>query len=167
MSTHTSSSSAIQWHRLLGTLLERFLTPVGIDVSTNVEVMSSPPEADILLLRRQGWQWSEEQKARLPDGIRDSDAKHILIEFKYTQSLNEQALRQAVGYDYFYQASRDLARHDLQTVVVSARTPRSSTLEFLGYELADHAGVYRSRTVLVRNVLLLVANELAETSHNA
>ncbi len=84
MSTHTSSSSAIQWHRLLGTLLERFLTPVGIDVSTNVEVMSSPPEADILLLRRQGRQWSEEQKARLPDGIRDSDAKHILIEFKYT-----------------------------------------------------------------------------------
>ena len=62
--------------------MEYVLTPVGIEVSTNVDVMGNPPEGDMLLLRRHGRHWSEEQKARLPDGIRDSDAGHILIEFK-------------------------------------------------------------------------------------
>jgi hypothetical protein len=161
------NASATQWHRLLGTLLEYFLTPVGIEVSTNVEVMSAPPEADILLLRRHEAHWSEEQKARLPDGIRDSDASHILIEFKYAESLNEQALRQAVGYDYFYQMSRELTRRELLTVVVSAKTPRQATLDWLGYEVTEHSGVYRSQTALIRNVLLLVSNDLAEAPYNA
>ena len=169
MTTQQQAANApmTQWHRLLGTLLEYFLTPVGIEVSTNVEVMSTPPEADILLLRRHEAHWSEEQKARLPDGIRDSDASHILIEFKYTESLNEQVLRQAVGYDYFYQTSRELKRQELLTVVVSAKTPRQPTLDWLGYEGTEHSGVYRSQTALIRNVLLLVSNDLAETPHNA
>ena len=167
MAAHTDAASATQWHRLLGTLLEYFLTPVDIEVSTNIEVMSAPPEADILLLRRHGTAWSDAQKARLPDGIRDSAASHILIEFKYTESLNEQALRQAIGYDYFYQASAHVARQDLQTVVVSAKTPRRATLTRLGYERAGHAGVYRSRSALIADILLLVSNDLADTPYNA
>ena len=147
--------------------MEYVLTPVGIEVSTNVEVMGNPPEADILLLRRHGRHWSEAQKARLPDGIRDSDAGHILIEFKYTESLSENALRQAVGYDYFYQNSRKLQRHQLQSVVVSAKTPRRATLTELGYELDGHPGVYRSRYALVKHILLLVSNDLNDTPHNA
>ena len=164
---NTTTSSQTQWHTLLGTLLERFLTPVGIEVSTNVEVMSSPPEADIVLLRRQGKHWSDDQKARLPDGIRDSDASHILIEFKYTQSFNELSLRQAVGYDYFYQLSKDLKRHEVQTVVVSSKTPQHATLKEFGYEPDGHPGVFRSRYALVKHALLLVANDLDDTPHNA
>lgn len=40
------------WHRLLARLLEMVLSEVDIDVQPNVSVMTNPPEADILLLRR-------------------------------------------------------------------------------------------------------------------
>lgn len=41
----------------------------------------------------------------LPDGIRDCNANHILIEFKYTESLTADAIRQAVSYEYFYRTT--------------------------------------------------------------
>ncbi len=129
--------------------------------------MSSPPEADILLLRRHRARWSAEQMARLPDGIRNSAAGHVLVEFKYTESLNDHAIRQAIGYDYFYQQAHELKRHDLQTVVASAKTPRKTTLERLGYAKTEWAGVYRSRYPVLQDILLLALNELAETPHNA
>jgi len=70
------------WHRLLARLLELVLSPLNIEVSPNVSVMTEPPEADILLLRRQSRQWTAAQRDFLPDGIRDSNASRILIKFK-------------------------------------------------------------------------------------
>jgi len=72
------------WHRLLARLLELILSPLGIEVHPDVSVMTAPPEADILLLRRKTGRWTKAQRAHLPDGIRDSQASHILIEFKYS-----------------------------------------------------------------------------------
>ncbi len=129
--------------------------------------MSQSPEADILLLRRARAHWSAEQKGRLPDGIRETTASHVLVEFKYTESFNNRAVRQAVGYDYFYQESHELKRHELHTVVASAKTPRHETLQRLGYEETNTAGVYRSQYPLVKDILLLVLNELADTPYNA
>ncbi len=165
--TNASPSSRTRWHLLLGAVLDLLLRPVGIDVFTEFPVMQTPPKADILLLRRERPLWSPEQMARLPDGIRDSQASHILIEFKYTESLNEQALRQAVGYDYFYQQARELKEQELQTVLVSAKTPRKSTLDALGYTVTAHAGVFRSPLWVIRKILLLSLNDLDDTAYNA
>lgn len=63
---------------ILGRLLKFLLAPVGITVLTDVKVMSKPPEADILLLKLKSPKWTKEQRERLPDGIRDSTAHHIL-----------------------------------------------------------------------------------------
>ena len=91
--------------------------------------MSESPKADILIIRREESQWTAEQFALLPDGIRDSQATDILIEFKYTQSFNENALQQALGYDFFYkQHQRPNAQEDVQTFLLSARKPRKETL---------------------------------------
>lgn len=76
------------WHRLLGALLTYILTSVNISVQTDVPIMTDPPEVDILLLRRYDRQWTQDQRLRLPDGIRDSPAHTILIEFKATESVN-------------------------------------------------------------------------------
>ena len=67
-------------HQLLGKVLEIVLTPVDITVESEVQVMSEPPKADLLLLRRNGRRWSEEQRKLLPDGIRDRQARHHLLE---------------------------------------------------------------------------------------
>jgi hypothetical protein len=162
----TVKKSNTSWHRLLAKLLEMVLSPFDIDVQPDVSVMTDPPEADILLLRRKTSRWTEAQRARLPDGIRDSDASHILIEFKITQSLNEKALAQAVGYDFFYKQAKELPPQELQTVLLSAKKPRSDTLTFLGYQKTQHPGVYRTQNSVTRNVLLLSLNELSNEPHN-
>ncbi len=154
------------WHRLLARLLEIVLSPVEIEVEPNAEVMTEPPKADILLLRRNTLNWTAEQRARLPDGIRDSKASHILIEFKYTQSVNEEALIQALGYDFFYKKAKKLPPLEVQTVLLSARKPHSTTLTFLGYQLTEYSGVYRTQSPGFRKVLLLSLNELSNEPHN-
>ncbi len=154
------------WHRLLARLLELVLSPVNIEVLSDVSVMTDPPEADILLLRRQTAQWTAAQRALLPDGIRDSNASHILIEFKYTESFNENALAQAVGYNFFYKRAKQLANNNLQTVIFSAKTPRTATLERLGYFQTQLTGVYRSKTPVFEQILLLSLNELSNEPHN-
>ncbi len=164
---NASPSSRTRWHLLLGAVLEPLLTPVGIDVFTELPVMQTPPQADILLLRRERPAWSPEQMARLPDGIRESRASHILIEFKYTESVNEEALCQSIGYDYFYRTAHALKAEEIQTVLVSARTPRKGTLGGLGYMTTGHAGVFRSGSSVIRKILLLSLNDLVNTTHNA
>ena len=159
--------SKTRWHRLLGAVLEELLTPVGISVLADFPVMSEPPEGDILLLRNKGIRWTEEQKARLPDGIRDSRAGHILIEFKYTESVTDQAFRQILAYDYFYRRSQKLKPDQVQSFLISAKTPRRYVLRQFGYEADRQPGVYRSRGCLTDAVMLLCLNEIADEEHNA
>jgi hypothetical protein len=154
------------WHRLLARLLELILSPLDIEVQPDVSVMTDPPEADILLLRRKTGRWTKAQRAHLPDGIRDSEASHILIEFKYTESFNEAALGQATGYDVFFKRSKKLAASRLQTVLLSAKKPEAKTLTSLGYEATEYPGVYRTQYPIIKNVLLLSLNELSNEPHN-
>ncbi len=159
--------SKTRWHRLLGALLEELLTPVGISVFSDFPVMSEPPEGDILLLRNEGNTWTEEQKARLPDGIRDSRAGHILIEFKYTESVTAQAVRQILAYDYFYRRSQRLKPYDVRSFLISAKTPRKNILRQFGYEPDHRPGVYGSRHCLTETVKILCLNEISDEEHNA
>ncbi len=155
-----------RWHRLLGTLLEYLLTPVGVSVQCDIKVMSEPPEADILLLRRKTAKWTAEQKARLPDGIRDTAASHVLLEFKYTESVNLSALKQTLCYDFLYKRANHLDRQ-VQSFLVSAKTPRAATLEKYDYRLTEHSGIYQSCNPLLEEIKLMVLNDLADTQHNA
>ena len=97
-----------QSHQVLGRLLHLSLAPVEITVHIEVDLLGESTKADILLLRREGGEWNAAQRARLPDGVRDSAAGHVLLEFKYTESVNETALAQAVAYDHFYRQAQRL-----------------------------------------------------------
>ena len=160
-------STRTLWHRLLGKELELALTPVGVTVLTEVQVSSNPPKADILLLRRHAGAWTAEQLPFLPDGVRDSQASHILIEFKYRETIQEETFQQAVGYDYFYQQGQQLTRTQVETFVFSAKTPQKATLQKFGYEQAGAPGVYRSNAQLLRHIVLIILNELPLIGYNA
>ena len=162
-----SKSPKTRWHRILGKLFQELLVPTGILVYTDVPVMGEPPEADILLLRKNQSRWTEEQRSRLPDGIRDSRATHILIEFKYTESVNKKVLIQTLCYDYLYKKSQELKEHDVQTFLASSRTPRESTLEKFGWQITGKPGVYQNLHPLTEFITLILLNELADTPHNA
>jgi len=156
-----------RWHCLLGKLLEELLVPVGISVYTEFSVMSEPPKTDILLLRRENSGWSQEQAELLPDGIRESRSEHILLEFKYTESLNENAVRQTLCYDFFYKRVQELEEHKVQTFLLSSKTPGKTFLEHNGYYSTDQKGVYRSRNSLLKEIPILALNELSDEIHNA
>ena len=76
-----------QWHKLLAGVLEEWLTPVGINVQTEIPISSNPPKTDILLLKSPDKKFSHQHYLRLSDGLRDSSANQLLLEFKYTESL--------------------------------------------------------------------------------
>jgi hypothetical protein len=153
-------------HKVLGKILQELLAPLGVTVLTEFQLMAEPPKGDILILRRQQPAWTAEQRALLPDGIRDSQANDILLEFKYTESVNREALCQALGYDTFYRRTQRAVEAVVQTFVLSAKTPAEETLLQFEYQLAEQPGVYRSSNIFVRDIPLLVLNELRAEPHN-
>lgn len=162
----SDSNSKTRWHLLLGKLLEYLLPPVGIQVHVEPQVMSDAPKADIILLRRDTEQWTEEQTSRLADGIRDSRAREILLEFKYTESVSYDAVQQGLGYEYFYRKSQRLEPEELECFLLSAKTPQAATLRKLGYKETEQQGVYRADHWLSQKITLISLNDLSDAKHN-
>ena len=154
------------WHKLFAISLETILKPVGITVLSEVPVMTNAPQADILLLRNRHESWTPEQRARLCDGIRDSNARYILIEFKYTESLSERVMQKAMGYDIFYKYSKGLRDNELQTFVVSAQTPNNPDFQESGYQPESKPGIWKSGHMCLRKAPIILLNELENTDHN-
>lgn len=161
------SAEKTRWHRLLGKLLELLLTPMGISVETEVLIMNEPPRADIILLRRNQPQWTLEQVQLLPDGIRDTTASRIIIEFKRTESITADILLKFSAYDLLYRQTHKLQADELAPFLISARKPRASTLQRLGFTVTEHQGVYQTDNILAGRIRLISLNELDEAPFNA
>lgn len=156
----------VQYHRLLGSGMRLSLAAVQVNVTTESSILSDSPRVDILLLRREGEAWTAAQRARLPDGVRDSAAAHILVEFKYTESVTEDGILRAAAYDLFYRQVQKLSRKQTLPVVLSAKTPQRRRLAKWGFEESQR-GVFRTNLPFVGRVLLLVLNRLPASSNNA
>lgn len=135
----------------------RSITRIASAIRTRVlDEFTLTGEVDVILIQLLAGQvWTAEQRQYLPDGLRDSPATHLLIEFKYTQSLEEKSFRQAVAYDTLYrqqQAHQKLLAEAIQTFIVSAITPQAETLTQFGYATTNQAGVYQSQEIFLRNI---------------
>jgi len=159
------SKIMIPWHPLFNRWLKSNLTPADVDYNDEVYATSEPVEIDAVL-RHEGPKWSQQQQALLPDGIRNRQKKYHLLEFKITESVNIDGIEQAFSYDYLYRKSQNLSKSQLQTYMVSAKTPRAATLEKWGYKATGHPGVYVSPEPLFYRVNILVLNELRDVPHN-
>jgi len=161
------SSPPTRWHHLFGGVLEEVLGPLDIIVQTDVDVSNDPPEMDVLLIQNtRSPTWTPRQTRYLPDGIRTSRASHIIIEFKYTESVNQDAVQALLGYEIFYRRTHHLKAEAVQGFLVSGRTPRASTRAVWGYTEQEAPGVYRSTNQLLANTPLIVLSELADEPHN-
>lgn len=165
--TTTVNKTITDWHEWLARALAEALTRLGVDVRTNFLVMSQPPKGDVLLLRCQAGDWTCEQRALLPDGIRDCKARYIIIEFKYTESINMDVFFQVTSYYFHYRDTQNLKREDLQLFILSAKTPQKSRLAKWGYQEAEHPGVYRSNSEFFSFFPILALNKLRPTANNA
>ncbi|MEM1010242.1 MAG: hypothetical protein AAGJ35_14705 [Myxococcota bacterium] len=153
--------SKTRWHHLLGTLLEFLLPPVGIQVQIEPQVMSEPPQADIILLRRDTPFWTPEQQARLADGIRDTAANHVLIEFKYSESVDYDAIQQTLSYEYAYRKSQQLKNAQIACFLLSAKTPQATTLQKLDYHQTQQALCSLSGRSLSESRVTLLSSQLS------
>jgi len=160
-----SEESQKPWHRWFGNFFKIPLKPLGLEVHTGYEVMTGPPEADVLIRKRRK-AWTRKQLKFLPDGIRESDAAHVVIEFKHSESVNEDAFFQTAGYRHFYKSSNRLKNEDMQIFLASSKTPVGATLEEYGYVSAGPPGVYQSSLPLLKRIILLSLNDLADEPHN-
>ena len=106
------------------------------------------------------------QRARLPDGVRDSAPAHVLAEFKYTESVTEDGILQAAAYDLFYRQVQRLSKEQTLPVLLSAKTPQKSRLALWGFEEVQR-GVFRTTIPFVGRVMLLALNRLPARSNNA
>ena len=162
----TNRAARVQYHQLLGSGMQLNLTAVQVFVTTESSILSESPRVDILLLRRQGKAWNEAQRARLPDGVRDSAAAHVLVEFKYTESLTEDGILQAAAYDLFYRQVQRLSKEQTLPVVLSAKTPQKSRLAKWDYQEVQKE-VFRTTIPFVGRVMLLALNRLPARTNNA
>jgi hypothetical protein len=162
-----SKKSQKLWHVAFGEVLENLFPPLNIEVLTEVQIMNKSPKVDILLLDIQHAAWTTEQLQRLPDGIRQCKARQILLEFKFTESVNEDAFIQARSYDHFYKKSQNLTDKQAQTFIVSAKKTWQKTRETWGYENMVYQGVYESHNECLKKIPLISLNELSADSHNA
>jgi hypothetical protein len=160
------SSKNVQWHQIFAYSLKLALSPVDIKVFSEIEVTAKPPRADILLLCNNSSRWTKQQRARLPDKIRDQDAGHVLIEFKYSESLDESVYQKTAGYDIFYRTANELSATQVQTYIVMSNTPRLATLERNGYRPDRLPGIWVSEIDIFRRIPVILLNELALTPHN-
>lgn len=155
------------WHRLLGDLLKLLLAPVGITVHIEQPLMSESPRVDILLLKRELTTWTAEQLLRVPDGLRSSLARHLILEFKYTESLTLLMMQKICGYLAMYQDKQKLEDEDVELFIISAKTPQKAFRTLFGYSEAEARGVYRSTNPVLQRIHLICLNELQPKQHNA
>ena len=62
--THTEIPNS---HTLFGSLMKETLIPLNLEVESSYEVGKGPPKLDVLIIRRKGKRWTDEQLEFLPD----------------------------------------------------------------------------------------------------
>jgi hypothetical protein len=100
------------------------LTPLQLTLNGEAALLGTSPRVDNVITRQESGAWTAAQRARLPDGVRDNAAAHVLLEFKNTESVNETALLQTACYDLFYRQAQNLSEEQVLTAIISAKTPQ-------------------------------------------
>jgi light-regulated signal transduction histidine kinase (bacteriophytochrome) len=111
-------------HTLFGRLMKESLIPLNLEVETSYEIGKGPPKLDVLIIRRTGPQWSSAQLDFLPDGIRQSNCKHVILELKYTESINPAAIFQTLGYLGGYVKIKSLKMENVRAFIASSKKPQ-------------------------------------------
>lgn len=163
--THEENTSVLL-HQAFAETLETLLEPLGIEVQAEVEVSKQPLKVDIILIRRTGAIWTPQQLEVLCDGIRESSASHILVEFKNTESFDRKAVKGIITYEHSFQTTKELPDEDIQCFIVVAHAPQQATREKFRYTIRVTPGVYHSTCCLLADTPLIVLSELRTTTNN-
>ena len=153
-------------HVLFGSMMKESLIPVNLEVESNYEVGKAPPKLDVLIIRRTGPRWSNAQLEFLPDGIRQTPCKHVILELKYTESVNQVAVFQTMGYLGSYVQLKSLKVENVCAFLICSKKPQKSVLEQIGFVATEIEGVYQPRDNRLMPIQLISLNELSNAPYN-
>jgi len=153
----------IQWHEILSSILSAWLAPAGIEVQSNIEFSS---KIDILIRPCSHKKFTQEQRLHLADGLSGSKASRLLIEFKYTESFNLNALNQTLSYLHSYAKANQIPKNEMDAFLLCSKTPANKSLQRFSYKETNLVGVYHSDDERYAQVTLLVLNELSNEPQN-
>ena len=167
MGYNTVMSEQTKWHEIFAAVQQEHLSAVGIEVSSEFDVVSKPPRGDMIIAKPSGQtEWTEEQRNYLPDGIRESVAKDNILELKYTESVNQAVFEQVIAYSHLYRTSRHLKREKVRCFILSSHSTNEETRQVFDYHPTEQGGVYHSDNILLQDVPLILLNELSGEPHN-
>ena len=98
--------------------------------------------------------------------IRQSKCKHVILELKYSESINKTAIFQTIGYLGSYLRLKQLKPEKVCAFIVSSKTPQRRMLKQIGFEQTDIKGLYRSKDCLLSNIQLISLNDLSDAPYN-
>jgi hypothetical protein len=154
------------WHDYFGGLFKESLIPLDLEVESNYAIGKGPPRVDLLIIRKENTNWTESQLKYLPDGVRQSKRRHIIMELKKTQSISIRSVWQSMGYLNSYLNLKEIEPDEVQVFIISAKTPQKQTLNKLDFVKSSLSGVYQSTSKLAKRLSLICANDLAKTPYN-
>ena len=166
MIDETEEAIRTKWHNIFAAVLREWLEPVNITVSPEEPLTAEPQRIDVLLLKHNNGPLTPEQFCRLADGLRDSKAQHLLLEFKYTESFSKDYIKQTMGYETAYRTRKKMKEDQVDSFLLCSQSPRPETLRDFGYTLTEHAGVYRNDNPVLAGTLILSLNDLSNEPHN-
>lgn len=130
-------------------------------------VRAVQPKIDLLIRCNSPEGWNTEQRRRLPDGLRRTNATHILLNFAESQVNEESPFKHLLACGWLYQESHHLKYQDVLLVVVFTREPDRNLLSEFGFVATKLPGIYRSSLPLIKNQKVMVLSELSNAPYNA
>lgn len=152
---------------LFGSILKEVLSPSGIQVSVEEITLTIPPDADIIVCRRDDESLSDVVRDMLlADGLRDNTAPYVMIKFHDKGELNEDTVRETLAYSYVHYTKQALKRHDLHSFLVVTTKIKTDILKEFTFEQTGKRGVYHSSNPWLETTTVILLDELAVEPHN-
>ena len=157
--------------RLFASILKEVLAPSGIQVSVEKFALTVPPDADIIVCRRDDESLSDViRDMLLADGLRDNTDPYIMIKFHNTEDLNVDTFRKTLAYAHIHYVKRELKYRELHSfLIITAKLKMdilTDVLNQLSFEQTDKQGVYRSHAPLSDTITVIVLDEMVVEPHN-
>ena len=122
------------------------------------------PKVDMLLTSQTG-SLTPQQRAAMPDGLRQSSALQMILNFAYDDT--ELPFLRTIACGVLRRREYKLTEKDLLLVVVYRADPDPELMADFGYEPTARPAIYRSSVDIFKGVMVMALGELSGALYNA
>lgn len=167
----SSSDQGNKMNNLFGNVMKEALGPSNIQVSSVRIDIAIPPDADVIICRRDDKNLSSVMRDMLQaDGLRDNKSPHVMILFHNEGKLDDAVIIRTFAYANVcrFQHEPELESYDLHGVLVVCDNSNIEILRRHIFEKGSENGVYytSNKPFLSDSITVIVLDELNAEPHN-